>query len=674
MRSIKPLLILSLFAGIGYGDAVSVTQTATTITAANACASFTVITSGSGAGRMSSLKYQGNELLGNGGYGYTDVVDTFSSDWGLGGTTTAAVNQPTGSDFADVSLTHPADSSIPMTLALHYVLRAGECGFHEYVVYTFVGASGKESDTLGQLRTVLRVDPNIFTYHSSELYWTKNMPLPADIKANSGNGDLQDSTFNLTLYPSDPYYAPPEWWYYTKYDYSSYEKNHLVHGVYGGGFGIWCIHTQASKESWLGGPTKQSLMIHTTNTTPLVLNEYFNGHYGQSTTSLTATPSWTKTYGPWFFYLNQGDTTTAAGYQAMWEDAAQYADSAIHQSFYDELGIPGYVTTANRSTVTGQITLNTGQSMLGTTVVLADNDVPFDQSTTGYQYWAEVNADGTFSLAGVRPGTYRLSAYKTGVLDDFHLDNVSVTGVSTSVGSNVWTPPVNEVTPGAGSTTVLQVGIPDRTAMEFADGDNYKHYGLFNDETLDFPNGVNYVFGNVNGMNATSDRTGWYFTQWKSYKENYNPQTETYTSSGPTITPPDFKAYFTLNHAPAAGSVGYLTVAVASEGTNGTLEISLNGNASVNSALSNASSSATRSGASGIYISKVLQFPASEFLQGTNVVNFHYSQSTIQYDAISLEISPADATLAAHPDLTISASDSGSFAQGGSANYDLAVS
>src|SRR5579875_1677619 len=328
-RIAAALLAAGAFAPVAVADNVVVTQTATSITATNACLAFTVIYSGSGTGHMSSLKYRGNELLGNGGYGYTDVVDTFSSDWGIGnGTTTAAVNQPTGSDFADVSLTHPADSNIPMTLSLHYVLRAGECGFHEYVVYTFVGASGKTSDTLGQLRTVLRVDPKIFNYHSSELYWTKNMPYPADIAANKGNGDLQDSTFNLTPYPSDPYYDPPEWWYYTKYDYSSYEKNHLVHGVYGNGYGIWCLHTPASKESWLGGPTKQSLMIHTTDTTPLILNEFFNGHYGQSTTALTVTPGWTKTYGPWFFYINQGDTTSSAGYQSMWQDAAQYADPA----------------------------------------------------------------------------------------------------------------------------------------------------------------------------------------------------------------------------------------------------------------------------------------------------------------------------------------------------------
>ncbi len=675
MRGIGAVLIGCTFAYPGFADTVSVTQTANTITASNACVAFTVIYSGSGTGRMSSLKYLGNELLGHGGYGYTDVVDSFSSDWGIGsGTTVSAVNQPAGSDFADISLTHVADSSIPMTLSLHYVLRAGECGFHSYTVYTFAGASGKESDTLGQLRTVLRVDPNIFNNHSSELYWTKNMPLPADIAANSGNGDLQDSTFNLTLYPGDPYYDPPEWWYYTKYDYSSYEKNHVLHGVYGSGYGIWCIHTPLSKESWLGGPTKQSLMIHTTDTTPLILNEYFNGHYGQSTTSLTATPGWSKTYGPWFFYINQGDTTTTKGYQAMWEDAAQYSDTAIHQAFYDEVGIPGYTTTANRASVTGQITLSTGQSMLGTTVVLADNSTPFDRSTTGNQYWVDANADGTFSFTGVRPGTYRLSAYKTGILGDYHTDNVAVTAPSTSIASQVWTPPINEVTPGNGSTTVLQVGMPDRTAMEFADGDNYKHYGLFNDEALDFPNGVNYVFGNVSGMAPSSDRTGWYFTQWKSYKENYNPQTETYTSSGPTITPPDFKAYFSLNHAPAAGSIAYLTIAVASEGTNGTLVVSLNGNSAVNSVLSNASSSATRSGASGIYINTVLSFPGSELVQGTNVVDFHYSQSPIQYDAIKLEISPADATLAPQPDLTISNAHSGTFAQGGAATYSLDVS
>jgi hypothetical protein len=526
---------------------------------------------------------------------------------------------------------------------------------------------------------VLRADPSIFNYHSSELYWNRIMPLPPDIAANSGNGDLQDATFNLTLFPGDPYYSPPEWWYYTKYDFSSYEKNHLVHGIYGNGYGIWCIHTQLSKENWVGGPTKQSLMVHTTATTPLILNEFFNGHYAQSSISLPVQPGFSKTVGPWYFHINTtpntGNSTSQANYHAMWQDAAQYADPALYRAFYDELGIQGYTTSSHRATVTGQVTIPGLASMAGATVILADNLTAFDQSCLGYQYWAPVNPDGTYTLADVRPGTYRLSAYKPGVFDDFHLDNVAITALGTVLAAQSWTPPVNQVSSGAGSTVVMQLGIPDRTAMEFKDGDNYKHYGLFNDEGADFPSGAVFVFGNVSGLSPTSERNGWYFTHWSSYTQNWNPSAagDPYMPGGRTVATVDPHIEFNLLHAPAAGSTGYVTVAVASTQTAGTVTLTLNGHTAGGS-VPTSSSSAERSGAGGIYNSLAISFPAADFMAGTNSLTVHSSQTPIQYDAIRLEISPADITLAPQADLTVSTSPAGGFVQGGTAQYSVVVS
>jgi hypothetical protein len=680
---------LILLPPLAWADVVTVTQGASSITASNACTSFTMSISGGSAGQMTSLQYRGNELLGNGGYGYTDIVDTFSSDWGpsSGGDSaiSTSVNRPANGEFADIGVTHNGDldATYPMTVSVHKVLRAGDCGYHEYFIYTFAGTAAKTSDTIGQLRTVLRADPNIFNYHSSEPYWNRIMPLPADIDANSGSGDLQDATFNLTFYPNDPAYSPPEWWYYTKYDFSSYEKNHLVHGIYGNGYGIWCIHTELSKESWVGGPTKQSLMVHTTATTPLILNEFFNGHYAQSSISLPVKPGWSKTVGPWFFHIdtspNTGAITNEANYQAMWQDAAQYADPALYRAFYDELDIPGYTASSNRATVTGQIQIPGLASMAGTTVMLGDNATTFDQSCVGYQYWAPVNADGTYTLTDVRPGTYRLSAYKPGVFDDFHLDNVAVAvpsaGVSMAVPAQTWNPPVNQASAGAGSTVVMQLGIPDRTAMEFKNGDNYKHYGLFNDEGLDFPSGAVFVFGNVSGMSPTSERNGWYFTHWNSYTHNWDPSLspDPYIANGRPVSPPDPQIKFNLLHAPAASAKGYVTVAVASIQTGGTVTLTLNGHTASGSA-STSSSSSERSGAGGIYNSLVISFPAADFVAGTNTLSVHSSQTPIQYDSIRLEISPSDSTLAPQPDLTVSISPAGGFRQGGTVQYSVVVS
>ena len=657
-------------------DSVAVSQSGSNITAANSCASFTMSASGSSAGRMTSLKYHGKELLGS-GYGYTDIVDTFSSGgWGPAsggsGALSVSVNQAPNGEFADIGITHngAADPTYPMTVSVHKVLRAGDCGYHEYLVYAFVGTASKPADNIGQLRTVLRADANIFNYHSSELYWNRVMPLPADIAANNASGDLQDATFNLTPYPDDPAFSPPEWWYYTKYDFSSFEKNHILHGIYGHGYGIWCIHTGLSKENWVGGPTKQSLMVHTTNTTPLILNEFFNGHYAQSSINLPVAPGWTKTVGPWFFYINTsagtGAVTNDADYRAMWQDAAQYAGSELYRAFYDELGVPGYVLSDSRAAVTGRVTIPGLASMAGATVVLGDNNTQFDQSHVGYQYWADVRADGTYNIADVRPGVYRLSVYKPGVFDDFHLDNIAIAAPTAAIPAQTWNPP------SAGGTVVMQLGIPDRTAMEFNGGDDFKHYGLFNNEGTNFPSGAVFVFGNVSGAVPNSERAGWPFTHWSSYTHNWDPAAG-FMASGSRVAPPDPQIQFTLRHAPDPSATGYLTVAVASVNSAATLTVTLNGHAAGGVAVPSSSSSGSRSGAAGIYNSVVINFPAAGFVAGTNTLVVHSSQTPIQYDALRLEIAPADATLAPQPDLTASIHAAAALVEGGGAQYSVAV-
>lgn len=211
--------------------------------------------------------------------------------------------------------------------------------------------------------------------------------------------------------------------------------------------------------------------------------------------------------------------------------------------------------------------------------------------------------------------------------------------------------------------------------MEYRDGDNYKHYGVFNDQDLDFPQGVTFVFGNVSGASPTSERNGWYFTDWRSYTNNWNPSLSPnpYIGNGASVSPPDPKLEFNLTHPPASGATGYATVAVASVQSGATITLTLNGHTGTASAPVS-SSSGERSGAGGIYNSAVIPFPASDFVAGTNTLVVHSSQTPVQYDAIRLEISPADATLAPQPDLTVSTSPAGSFVQGGTAAYSVTVS
>ena len=69
----------------------------------------------------------------------------------------------------------------------------------------------------------------------------------------------------------------------------------------------------------------------------------------------------------------------------------------------------------------------------------------------------------------------------------------------------------------------------------------------------------------------------------------------------------------------------------------------------------------------------VISFPAADFVQGANTLIVHSSQTPIQYDAIRIELSPADPTLAPQPDLTVSTNSTGSLVQGGLAQYNVVV-
>jgi hypothetical protein len=138
------------------------------------------------------------------------------------------------------------------------------------------------------------------------------------------------------------------------------------------------------------------------------------------------------------------------------------------------------------------------------------------------------------------------------------------------------------------------------------------------------------------------------------------------------VSPPDPRIEFNLLHLPAASATGYVTVAVASVNSGATLTLTLNGHTATGS-VPVSSSSASRSGAGGIYNSVVIPFPAADFVQGANTLIVHSSQTPIQYDAIRIELSPADATLVPQPDLTVSTNAAGSFVQGGNAQYNVVV-
>ncbi|WP_377273595.1 polysaccharide lyase family protein [Peterkaempfera sp. SMS 1(5)a] len=598
------------------GSSLSYQDTSTSITATNGVVTFTLRKSD---GAMTSLKLSGTELMANGGYAYWDTNETVFGYFVLGhhepSLTTYSVRQ--GSNFLDIAMAHPATAAMPLTLVQHYILKDGEPGVH--IATEISHKAGDAADSIAQARTVFRLDPAIFTNISVEddpigVTWRQSsstLPTPANLKAAPA---VMDSTFDLQGLGS-PYGRR----YYTKYDWSVYWKDHVVHGLYGNGFGAWL--TMPNKEAENGGPLRQDLTAHQTTDSPVLLNMIQASHFGSK--PMDAVGDWGKTYGPYFLYLNQGNDGAA-----MRADAVKWANPALHQDFWDNLALPGWVTTSQRGTVKGKLHMTHG-SVRGATVVLSDNNIEFQRASSGYQYWVDAEPDGSFKLTGVRPGTYRLSAYRPGTFGEFQLDDVHV-----GAGQTVSMPPLSWVPPTAGET-VWQVGTPTRTSVEFRNGCEFREYGLNQSFTQSFPGGV------VNYMAGQSTVRNWNYVQYQQV-------------NGTTM--PAWRVEFNLRQTPRPGATATLTVALASwslsnaftppAGTVGQLNITVNGNATFAWPIeqTEASNASYRGACSGLYLQRQFAFDASVLESGQNEVVFQINDPSngqvndVLYDAIRLEI------------------------------------
>jgi rhamnogalacturonan endolyase len=127
----------------------------------------------------------------------------------------------------------------------------------------------------------------------------------------------------------------------------------------------------------------------------------------------------------------------------------------------------------------------------------------YTRDAKNYQFWADGNEDGTFTIPNVRPGTYTLHAWADGVLGEFAHTNITVkAGDTLNLGQLAWKP----VRLGK---QVWEIGVPNRTASEFlkGDGQNYWLWGWPLRYALLFPNDLTYTIG------KSDPAKDWFFSQ-----------------------------------------------------------------------------------------------------------------------------------------------------------------
>lgn len=476
-------------------------------------------------GRLVTLVFSGRDLLG-GGRGNFDMNNSREG---------AALPLPPaqnshevrrGADFADIVFRYSPTDGGPFWLERHHIIRAGEPGIHLATV--FQHPPELHGFRSAQHRYVFYLDPELFTHVSVEDdpigdAWRADatqQPTPAELAAAPVVMDATHDLGNVgSAYPRR---------YYTKYDWATYMKDHVVHGFYGATHGIWAV--TPNREAFSGGPVRQDLVLHQTTSRPVLLVEPHATHYGSPPVRVAAGQAWEKTYGPYFVYFSEGDNPAKARAAAL-----RYAHPDVHAAFYDRVALPGWSPWSERSAVGGVVRVPGERTLTGAVAVLSDNGVDVQDSATGYNYWADLTPGGRFTIDDVRPGTYRLTVYKPGLWGEYVQDDVEVRpGGRVDLGRLDWTPATN-------GRTVFQIGTPNRTSVEFRRGAQFRQWGTDQFFAQDFPDGVVYTVGQ-----STDD--DWNYIQFQ-------------TVDGVEQEP--WRIRFDLDEAPTPGGVATLTIALA---------------------------------------------------------------------------------------------------------------
>ena len=480
-------------------------------------------------------------------------------------------------DMAEV-LYHNEDRDLKWYVG--YVMRRGVSGLY---VYVSVNSTSAEPAGIEEARLVWRVNPTLFNYCWVNDDQQAAMPTPAQMK--NYVAELQDATYQLD-----------DGSIYTKYDWAAFMRDDLLHGIMGSNIGIWSI-TPAT--DWInGGPDKQDLTVHATDSSPLILQMFQSQHFGASASYFDEGGQ--KLFGPYFIYINSGDSQ-----EEMVADAKQRAAAEAAAWPYDWFDNDLY--PKDRATVTGNIIIGGSFSTTRLRVVLSEPGGNPLAHGSGYQYWAETDDNGRFTIDNVRPGDYAVYAYAlngeaTGWLET---DSHTIGAGNNDLGSIVWNPQQYD------GDLLWRIGTADHSTAGFCLSDHARQYGLWDE----VPAELTYTVG------SSDPATDWYYAQTQEGTWTINFECD--------------KTYSDPLH---------LTIATAGAArSNVKVEVKFNDNAPLQSIAYQNDACVYRSAVLGGKDSvAVVEVPASQLVQGTNALHLKlWNKGTgvggVMYDCIKLE-------------------------------------
>jgi rhamnogalacturonan endolyase len=515
-------------------------------------------------------------------------------------------------EMVDVGCKHTYEARDPhaIDIDIHYVLRRAVSGVYVYAILTHPASYPVAN--IGEWRMVWPTNSKEGDHLLEKIYiddkrhWV--MPSMDDQQQAQTMGIKE-----VSLFKTGAWAGKME----SKYTYSA---NYESIGAFGYSsdahqLGAWTV--MGNYEYYNDGPLKQDL----TALSGMMTHHFGRNHYNGTGFHLAAGEQWSKIFGPFLLYFNSG----APG-DALWRDARAQAAREHAQWPYAWLtDVTEYPSAAQRGAVTGRLhiddRLKPAQSAASAWVGLTQPPpgLDFQSESKNYQYWVRADANGSFTIPNVRPGSYTLYAFVNGEVGQFSTQNVSVTAAQIN--------PLGELTwkiPRIGDYIAWEIGRPDRDSTEFRHSDDFFTPYLYKTFSRDFKNPLVYTVGK------------------SDYSKDWNYAQSIYVTPDGRSEPWLWTIHFTLDRLPAKGE-GALIVALA--GSNQThLQIDLNGKTLRHfEPQLDGGNGLLRQSSYSKYSTLTIPIDLSQLHPGDNTIDLHQTNtrgdfSVVFYDYLALEM------------------------------------
>lgn len=581
------------------------------------------------SGDLASLKFKGAEMLNDksghpGAYwshdttGGTELVSRITLDPAANGGARAEVSVKGISGGKKMGhgpgVPQGAEGDLPVDIEIRYTLGRGDSGIYTYC--TFTHRPEYPAATMTEARFAAKL--------ADTFDW-----MTVDAR--------RDKHFPATLHEGDKYIYTA-----TQFDNRAFGWSSTKDRI-----GFWLVNP--SVEFLSGGPTKTEFLGHRDTTpvaAPIVFNYWRSSHYGGAVVEVAAGQPWSKVVGPFLLYANSGGDPASLAADAR---ARQVKEAA--QWPYEWVEGVDYAHRAERTTVTGRLDLADPYAkaktlpnlLVGLTPATWTSPVPrigpggaafpprqidWQIDATHYQFWARGDENGAFSIPHVPAGAYTLRALADGVLGEFaQADVVVKPGEPLDLGTLAWKP-VHRGKP------LWEVGVPNRTASEFAGADQFWVPEMPLKYATLFPNDVTFVIG------KSDPARDWFF---QHVPHNDDPAAKSIPYRG--VTTPGRATPFNISFDVAGPSAPHgkatLRVAICGGGAR-EIGVAVNGQPAGRIDRLLVDGAITRHSIRGLWYEREVAFDAAMLKPGANVLTLTVPAGPVNngviYDYLRLEL------------------------------------